>query len=125
MLHSQATSTSFSNFAYQVQMKLLNPDSHIPCGELFFRANSKQFYSFGLCTDGHGSFAIQDLVQGSTLFNLTNLNESNLITVIVKGDILVAYVNKQYVARLVDSSFSQGQIGVSGGIFSNAKVWIV
>jgi hypothetical protein len=128
--------TNYSNFAYEVQMDILQGDS----GGIVFRTDdAKQiYYLFHINIDGSYALAIfnnNDLVStlksGSNSAINTGLNQSNLIAVVANGSNIDLYVNNQHVDSVSDSTYSQGEIGVvasSNGnptevVFSNAKVW--
>ncbi|MBO0783555.1 MAG: hypothetical protein J2P37_32485, partial [Ktedonobacteraceae bacterium] len=44
----------------------------------------------------------------------TGLNQSNLLTVIVRGNTIYLYINQQYLTSVNDDVSSIGQIGVAG-----------
>lgn len=132
-----AENTSYSNFAFQVDMTITKGDE----GGIIFRADNvnDKFYLFRINVDGHynlylyvsnqGSQA-QQLVGGST--NLMKpVGQSNEITLVAQGTSLVFYLNQQYLASTADGTYSAGKIGVFGEsstqptdtAFSNAKVW--
>lgn len=125
-----ATATNFSNFAYEVQMTILNGN----CGGITFRTdrNLSEYY-FRICTDG-----------SYELFVYTNFTEilargdisvaekvENLIAVVANGNTITLYVNNSQIDTVTDNTFSQGKIGLAvDGInsptevaFRNARVW--
>jgi hypothetical protein len=59
------------------------------------------------------------------------LNQSNLIAVVARGSSFYLYVNKQYIARVSDSTSSSGDIALiaqnskhsTESTFRNAQVW--
>jgi eukaryotic-like serine/threonine-protein kinase len=128
----------FSNFAAQVQMQIVQGD----CGGMVFRANSTivQFYLFRICQDG--SYALLNyvdntnanaitLASGNSPYIQTGNGASNTIAVVANGDQISLYVNNQYVAATVDSSYSEGHLALfaqsKGNTtevdFSDLKVW--
>ena len=135
-----ATAVSFANFAYSVQMKIVQGD----CGGVLFREadlNNGKFYYWRVCQDGSYSLLLYinntggtaKTLLGSTIssFN-TGRNQTNLLTVIAKGQTIYLYVNKQKVDSVIDGTYSQGQFGVTADslgssptdvAYTNAEVW--
>ncbi len=134
-----AENTSFSNFTYQTQITILKGD----CGGIIFRANNTnlKFYDFLLCQDGSSSLrsysgsgpfkTLWHSDQGTGTPVLQGLNASNTLAVSANTPAITLYINRLQVAQINDSSFSQGQIGVTAEStgnptevkFSNAQVW--
>lgn len=134
------TSSNFSNFAFEVQMRITQGD----CGGMVFRANnsSSSLYFFEVCqtgvyklikyVDNTGTNA-KTLISDLSLDITTGLNVSNLIAVVASGSTLELYVNNQKIASTSDGSYSQGEVGLVAGSFSNptqvayknAKVWVL
>ncbi len=131
-----ANSTRLSDFAFQVQMTIA---SGVRGGLLFRTGNSQAYsYAFDVASDGFYTLAVINGTSGVVL-NFgpspaikTGLNQSNLLTVIARGNNIYLYINKQYIAMVNDSTFSSGKIGlfaISGDnpqadiAFSNAQVW--
>ncbi len=131
--------TDFSNFAFEVQMKILQGD----CGGMVFRANSNtgKMYFFEVCQNGTYLFSryldftgnnVKDLAGGSSAAITTGLNQTNVIAVVAQGSTLSIYVNKQKIASASDNTFSHGQIGLfadsnshpTEAAFNNVKVWM-
>jgi len=130
--------SSFTNFAYQVQMTIVSGDE----GGIIFRANpnSSQFYLFRVNVNGgydlfqyidsNGKDA-KDLLTGTASSFKNGLNTQNTITVVAQSGTLYFYINGQYVASASTNAFPSGLIGVFGEsntnatdvAFSNAKVW--
>ena len=133
-----AESTSYSNFAYQVQMVADRGDQ----GGIVFRASSSKgsFYFFRIGIDG--SYAL-DLYKSATLATTlsqgfspaitTGLTQSNQIAVIAIKGTFYLYANQQFIVALSDSTLTSGTIGVASLDtrvpteieFSNAQVWSV
>lgn len=130
----------FSNFAYQVQMQIVQGD----CGGIIFRADPThaQFYFFRVCQDGSYALLLyvdntnanaQTLAENSSSAIRTGTGSTNLIAVVANGNEISLYVNKQYMTSIVDSSYSNGHIAVfaqSMGnqtevVFSNLEVWMI
>jgi zinc-ribbon domain len=132
-----SNSTTYNNFAFEAQMKILKGD----CGGLIFRGdfNTGKLYLFEICQDGsYNLFIYRDFNGTSTLLaNGTSaaikpgLNNSNTLAVTAQGTTLAAYVNKQKVASVTDGSYSQGSIALVTDAynnptqlaFSNARLW--
>src|SRR5439155_12297698 len=101
--------------------------------------NSQDYY-FEVCTDGSytlwvinaqgsGPALIGPLSSGSVH---TGLNQSNLVAIAAKGNIIDLYVNQRKIGSISDSTYSKGQIALAAGshtsdlsevVYSNAKVW--
>lgn len=132
-----AESSNFSNFAFQVDMKIVSGDE----GGIIFRADSvnDKFYLFRVNVDGtydlylyvnnQGTQA-QRLLTGSSGL-VQGLNQVNEITLVARGANMYFYLNKQYLNSTNDNTYASGKIGVFGEsatqatdvAFSNAKVW--
>jgi len=132
--------TTFSNFAYQVQMTIVKGDG----GGLFFRDDGKGngyyffigqngTYEFGIYNNCPGNNCAQHKLKAAedTAIN-TGLNQSNLVAVVAKGSTIELYMNNHHIDSVSNSSYSGGRIGVFASdlnnptevVFSNAKVWI-
>ncbi len=135
-----AATPYFSNFAYQVQMTILQGDF----GGIIFRANgaNSKYYYFRVGKDGaydlsvsHDTTSTHDQLLKSGIapsIITTGLNQPNLIAVLAKGSNLYFYVNQKFLAQIHDSTYQSGQIGVFGGdfastsadaSFTNVRVW--
>jgi eukaryotic-like serine/threonine-protein kinase len=130
----------FSNFAFEVQMVILQGDS----GGIDFRLDSAQNtkYEFYVNQDGMYAFLV---AQGTTAFKTlvqpTNssavhqgLGQTNIIAVVAQGSTITLYANHQLLARVTDSTYSHGRIALDAAanitdghptevVYSNAKVW--
>jgi hypothetical protein len=110
-------------------------------GGLLFRVDNTQtsYYAFVVSSDG---FYQLTTINGTNLpiaLNSapspaikTGLNQSNLLTVIARGNDMYLYINKQYVTTVNDNTYTSGGLGllaVSGSspsadiAFSSAQVW--
>jgi len=133
-LTCMAENSNFSNFAFQVQVTIIQGDE----GGLIFRANGARLYSFGINREGLFSFIVsknnnpgKPVVFGPNTAINTNLNHPNLLTVIVRNSTIYLYINKQYVDTVKDATYSAGQIGVYAAdsthytdvAFNNAQIW--
>lgn len=132
-----SNSTTYSNLAFEAQMKILKGD----CGGLIFRGDftTGKLYLFEICQDGsYNLFIYRDFNGTSTLLANGNsaaitqgLNQPNTIAVTAQGTTLVAYVNKQKVASVTDASYSHGYIALvtdaynnpTTVAFNNARLW--
>ncbi|MFL5660957.1 MAG: hypothetical protein ACJ8BW_06355 [Ktedonobacteraceae bacterium] len=126
----------FSNFVYQVQMRILRGDG----GGLVFRARAKSgdYYYFGIGQNGMYSLYRfsskedrQELQSGSSSSIKTGLSRVNLLSVIARGAQIAIFVNKQPIAEINDSAYQMGQIGLAADednnttdvAYTNAQVW--
>src|SRR6266700_3015833 len=135
---SDSTSSDFSNFAYQVQMKIIKGDA----GGVVFRANDTngKYYVFSVSQDGSYEFFVcppnaskcnSTLLSSSSGVIKQGLNQTNVVTAVVKGNTITLYVNQQEIDRVTDNTFSHGQIGViayditrpTEVVYNNAKLW--
>lgn len=131
-----AENSNFSNFAFQVEVKLIKGDY----GGVLFRADNpnSRFYLFYIGRDGYYSLSTSQkdtrtktVLYGFSPLIKTDLNQTNLLTVIARGSTIYLYINKQFVDSVKDSTYKSGQIGVFAGAvtnptevaFKNAKVW--
>ena len=136
-----AQNTNFSNFAYEIELKIIAGN----CGAITFRGDImvKHYYFFRICHNGSydllvyagSGYAVQTLVQCDAPCSNdrihSGLNQPNLIAVVANNNNIDLYVNHQFLTRVNDSTYNQGQIGVAADndnsptevIFSNAKVW--
>ena len=130
--------STFSNFAFQVQMTIVRGDA----GGLIFRlptTNSQTVNAYMFTVNVIGTYS---LVSTATDVNapLTarassaiakGVNRTNMLTVIARGNSIYLYVNKQYLASIIDNRYSQGRIGLlalnlhdpSEVAFTNAQLW--
>ena len=131
-----ATATSFSDFAYEVQMTVDTGTQ----GGIVFRADGSQnsFYLFRIGVDGSyfldlykNGTATSTFANGYSAAITPGLGQQNTIGVIAVQNTLDLYVNQQYVASVTDSTLTSGEIGVASYDesvpteieFSNAQVW--
>lgn len=131
-------SPNFTNFAFQVQMKIIKGDA----GGIYFRGNTKDLsgYAFIVGQDGSYQFEVcpanttncnAPSLQGSSGAIKQGLDQTNLVAVLAQGSSITVYVNQQKIGSMNENSFSHGSIGliaseVSNGTevaYSNAKVW--
>jgi hypothetical protein len=129
---------NLSNFVFQVQMTITQGYE----GGILFRAGKtlSSYYIFSLSSYGFYDIGIIGSVSQTKDFNYSpdpviksGLGQPNLLTVIAIGSTIYLYVNKQYIATVIDSTYKSGEIGLQafGGLipsstdvaFSNAQVW--
>ncbi len=137
-----ASTPTFSNFAYQAQMTIIQGDY----GGIIFRADSanSKYYYFRIGKDGaydltashDTTFSHDQLLKSGNAPSIikTGLNQANLVAVVAQGSNLYLYVNQKYLAQVNDNTYKSGQIGVFGGdfasksadvSFTNAQVWTI
>jgi eukaryotic-like serine/threonine-protein kinase len=133
-----AGATDYSNFAFEIQAKILKGD----CAGTIYRAdtNTGKWYFLEVCQDGSYNFSryldftgnnVKNLAGGSSAAITTGLNQTNTIAVVAQGSTLSIYVNKQKITTVNDITLTHGQIGVAADAnnhptevaFNNAKVW--
>jgi hypothetical protein len=136
-----ARATTYQDLAYQAQMTFVS-DSGM--GGLLFRADQtgKSFYFFAVEPDGNyvmfsgsvqpnRSLLMKVLKTGSSQQIHTGLNQTNLLSVVARGQNLYFYVNQHYIDSVEDGTATSGMIGVGslkfGGtpdvVFTHAQVW--
>lgn len=133
-----AQNLQFTNFTFEVQMNVSNGDA----GGIVFRANSANTEFYYLRFDQSGAFSLRLYVDGTgatsrllkggvSLAITFNPNATNTIAVVARNDTIDLYLNQQLLTSVTDSTYSQGQIGVTADdstnptevIFTHAKVW--
>ncbi len=122
-----------SNFTLEVQMQVISGN----CGGLSLRDTTSQAraYNFEVCQDGSYRFNRFDnssdevtVASGSSGAIVTGLGQSNVIAAVVNGSTFDLYVNHQKIDTVNDSSYSQGEFGVSAFLnteaaYTNARMW--
>lgn len=131
--------TDFANFAYQVQMKIVQGQA----GGVIFRANgtASTYYIFEITADGRFFVLRSDSLQvatvqisaGSRSAIHRGPDSSNTIAVKASGNLLIFYVNATAIAQVTDGHYSTGNIGVIVGqpndqgvteaAYTYARVW--
>ncbi len=139
--YCESSSPMFSDFAYQVQVTIVKGD----IGGISFRTDNTNAnsYFFGIGQNGDyvlrtsnncpsNTCNVSELRRGTSTVIKTGLNQSNLVAVVASGSTIDLYVNHQKIDRVIDSTYSQGQIGVAASdehgsstevVFRDAKVW--
>lgn len=128
---------NLSNIGYQVQMNILRGDE----GGLIFRLSlpsSTQVRTYVFSVNRHGTYDLwvinghfKTLLYRSSKAIHTGLNKPNLLCVIAQRSQIALYINKQYVASVVDTSATTGTLGLfARGLpsttdvaFSKLAVW--
>lgn len=136
-----ADKSNFSDFVYQVQMKIVQGTT----AGIVFRANNAKgtYYYFQLTTGGQFSLWRSDSskaapvrVPGSSTFAGAinqGLNAANIIAVSTSGSQLLVFVNRTNVVKVTDGTYTSGNIGVMAGaingtgtteaVYQYARVW--
>lgn len=136
-----ALNTNFSNFAYEVELTIIEGN----CGAIIIRGDItvKHYYFFRICQNGSydllvyagSGYAVQTLVQCDAPCSNprihTGLNQPNAVAVVANNNSIALYVNDQFITSAIDNTYSQGQIGVAADndnsptivVFRRAKVW--
>lgn len=133
-----ALATSFSDFAYQVNLTITK--GYLGQAGLIFRTNADNtsYYFFHIDTAGsyaldlYGTSAqVRNLLQGVSSAIPIGLGQSNQLAVIANGNTLSLYANQQYLASVMDTTLNAGKIGL--GVvnrntpvevqFADAQVW--
>jgi len=134
------TSQAFTDFAFQVQMTILQGDY----GGVVFRADpaADSLYLFRVDQDGtYNLFVYPDrigtdsrsLVRGTAVPFKIGDNQSNVLTVIAQGSHIYLYINAQYIAQATDTTLTRGLVGLAADdviaptavAFSYAKLWML
>ncbi len=132
-----ATNTDFSDFVYQVQVKITRGD----CAGIVFHLNGDAYDFFLICQDQSYAFFIHkpgDMLlspstngKSSTIHK--GLNQANLVAVAAQGNTIGLYVNQRLIQSVNETIVNPGQIGViaddlyshsTNATFSNADVWV-
>jgi hypothetical protein len=131
-------SADFKNFVLEVAMKIITGDG----GGITLRSDTTygkySAYALFIRQDGHyflnlyknGRY-VRTLIGSSNSAIKRDLNQTNLIAVVAKGNTITVYVNHQQIAAINDATFSQGLIGFIADatrhsadvVYTNAKVW--
>ncbi len=133
-----ANATHFSNFAFEVSMKIIQGDA----GGILLRVkntNPNQYYDFYVGQDGTYGFEIVNgskysiLKKGTSAAIRQGLNAENVLAVVAQGNSMTLYVNHSSVGSVTDQSYDAGQIGLyavvyshaTEVVFSNARLWAI
>lgn len=121
-----ARHTTFSNFAYQVDMKILQGDA----GGLIVRANAANTQSYLFVVDQDGTYSIyyysgsakqraKTLKDGYSGSIVNGTGQENQLGVIASGTSLDFYINSKYITSVLDEHRSSGLIGVLANNYTN------
>lgn len=122
---------SYTNFAFDVQMKILKGD----CGGLIFRLDAtegQKHYLFEICQDGTNGIYVNEGSNNAyktveqnapvTAFH-KGLNQTNVLAVVGNGQNFSIYINQQLTTSFTDATYGSGQVGVDAdGYYSNTEV---
>ena len=134
--------SNLQNIAFQAQVTIIQGDA----GGLIFHANPSgtSDYTFTFCINpdpacGKGYYGLfigqgtnnSQIVADYSAAIKTDLNQTNLLTVVALNGIIYLYINNLYVKCVNDNTFSSGTIGVTAFewnnptdvSFSNLQVW--
>lgn len=136
-----ASSVSFTNFTYEVQMSIQKGGDNAE-GGVVFRANmnSSLFYVLYLSTTGYYDLDIQTnsnatntrtLKTGTVAGFASGFYQVHTIGVVANGSQISLYVDHNQVTQVDDTTYSGGQIGVISAygssatvvVYNNARVW--
>ncbi len=102
-------------------------------GGYYFRINTDGTYILYKFAnkDSNGISQTTTLISGHSSAINAGDNQTNLLTVIARGNTFNLYINKQYVDSASDNTFASGVIGVyvdsdtsgTSAYFHNAEVW--
>jgi len=136
----EAPSLTFANLTFEATMTIVK-GSEAGIAARFDQVKGVG-YAFIITSDGHyvidtvdfnnkdpnKQFAV--LRQGSNSAIKQGLNQSNTVAFIINGNTISTFVNHQFIDRAVDSSFTNGQLGVYGFgdpgedvIVQNVRAW--
>ncbi|MFL5627657.1 MAG: hypothetical protein ACJ788_18930 [Ktedonobacteraceae bacterium] len=136
-----ALGNTYSNFAYQVQMTIMNGD----LGGIFFRTDQVNRKLYLLALSPQGVYVLAYTQPGSSGYangNVlaasvspainTGLHSTNILGVIARDNDIYIFINKQFITKVSDNTSKAGEIGVMSGsskntaseaTFNNAQVW--
>lgn len=128
----------YSNFALQVQMQIHQGDR----GGIIFRANPNtgELYLVDMDINGQFNFYIYKGFQGADSMTLyggvvpdynVGLNQTNLVTIVARGEDVFLYVNKVFAGEISDNTYLSGAIGLVASndtqstdvAYTNLKIW--
>jgi eukaryotic-like serine/threonine-protein kinase len=132
---------NYGNFAFEVQMKMLQGD----CGGIIFHADDQSrnsnFYLFDVCENGgydlfnymtsNGQNS-KSLASGASSAMQVGYDQPNLLAVVVHGSTIDLYVNHVHIHSVHDSTHNYGLLGLVAVSYANyatsvaynyARVW--
>jgi len=129
--------TSFSNFAFEVQMRIIKGD----CGGFTFRINlsANQLYRLEICQNGNFNlYSFNNGTNGSLIASQSSqihqgLGAANTIAAVANGSSITIYANHNQIGNTSDSHFSSGFIGLMASeytnatdvAYTNARIWVL
>ncbi len=137
--YCMAELTVLKDFVFEVQMQIIKGDG----GGIDFRVMSSvsnKYYDLYVYHDQTyeldivNGASVKDLQSGTSAAIKQGLNQTNVVAVVAQGTHITVYVNQQQITSVIDSTYSQGHIGVEANtfttngnptevVYSNAKVW--
>jgi hypothetical protein len=128
----------FSNFAFQVEMKILSGAG----GGVTFRGDTLagDIYYFRVYPDGrYLIYTEKNHKSGSNLGGGTvspfssGFGQKNTLTVIAQGSQIYFYVNQKFLTKIRDSTYASGYLGVAASdstgqaevVYTNAQIWVL
>jgi hypothetical protein len=134
--NTEASSTNFSNFAYQITMAIVQGSQ----GGICFRFTTNNQSGYCFIVNQNGYYVLETinydnqkiLASGQSNYFFTGPGKANQVAVVAEGDKIDLYLNGHFVNSAKDTSFSHGQIGVfisylgvfTDVAFTDAKVWV-
>jgi hypothetical protein len=135
LLYCTSKGTYFSNFAYQIKMTIIQGNQ----AGIIFRKDG--FYYYGFSININGSYIIDEFNDLSSNTITSGSNDAiykgsgvvNVLAVVANRSNITMFVNNRQIASIVNSAYSQGQIGiiayydgsVTEAVFHDAKVWML
>ncbi|HTD20251.1 MAG TPA: hypothetical protein VK667_12050 [Ktedonobacteraceae bacterium] len=109
-------------------------------GGLVFRANSSTYKYYVLSIGRDGTYFVSEskdfshnteIGYGQSPAFKQNAGQTNLLTLVARGNNMYFFVNKQYAGSINDGAYKSGQIGLmvdnrtgsTDVAFKNAQVW--
>jgi serine/threonine protein kinase len=134
-----SSADNFSNFAFQVQMQILQGD----CGAVAFRGSFPDFktYFFNVCQSGTYDLYLykgpaakdsQTVRYGSTGFINSGLKQSNILGIVADGATIGLYINDHQIASISDNTYSSGRFALIANeynssitevVYKDVKIW--
>lgn len=127
-----AQSSTFRNFAFQIDMTIVS-GTRDDGGGIIFRSTNDENDRLHVAIDGKYDLVNQksNLINGSSPAIKTGLYQTNRLTVITQEQQIYLYINQQYIGKVDGGTAVAGRIGVMAvcwtqpteAAYSNAKVW--
>ncbi len=127
-----------SNFAFQVEMKMLSGNG----GGITFRGDTVagNVYFFHVFPDGEYRIGLDQnnhfitvLAEGAINSFVYATGQKNMLTIIAENSQFYLYDNQQLITKLQDTAYSSGYLGVAASdstdptevVYTNAQLWIL